>query len=157
MLTLELAVVLPAAVLVLLSVMHVNSIQRDKGVQAAFQRDFSHVLKISENEINQKAYELADEIRNEIPGAGQACSETMDRILASHPYVAHIYLYDPHTGLVFRSQPHRLKDSSFREESEDLSRMFSGWMQVEYKDEVKDMQSMSQKGERYHFSQSRSF
>ena len=29
--------------------------------------------------------------------------------------------------------------------------MFSGWMQVEYKDEVKDLHEMSQKGERYYF------
>jgi len=151
MLTLELAVVLPAAVLVILSVMHVNSIQRDRGVQAAFQRDFSHVLKISEKEINQKAYELADDVRNDIPGAGDACSETMDRILASHPYVAHIYLYDPGAGVVFRSQPSRLKDASFREEATDLATMFSGWMQVEYKDQVKGLQEMSQKGERYYF------
>jgi signal transduction histidine kinase len=151
MLTLELAVVLPAAVLVFLSVMHVNSIQRDKGIQAAFQRDFSHVLKISEKEINQKAYELADEVRNEIPGAGRACTETMDRILASHPYVAHVFLYDPSNGLVFRSQPYRLNDGSFHEEAVDLSSMFAGWMQVEYKDEVKDLQMMAKKGERYYF------
>jgi signal transduction histidine kinase len=151
MLTLELAVVLPAAVLVILSAMHVNSIQRDKGVQAAFQRDFSHVLKISEKEINQRAYELADEVRTEIPGAGDACSETMDRILASHPYIAHIFLYDPSNGLVFRSQPYRLKDSSFHEEAADISSMFSGWMQVEYKDEVKGLQDMSNKGELYYF------
>jgi signal transduction histidine kinase len=151
MLTLELAVVLPAAVLVFLSVMHVNSIQRDKGVQAAFQRDFSHVLKISEKEINERAYELADEVRDAIPGAGQACSETMDRILASHPYVAHIFLYDPNTGLVFRSQPDRMKDASFHQEAADLSSMFSGWMQVEYKDEVRGLQEKFKRGERYYF------
>ncbi|HXZ41029.1 MAG TPA: HAMP domain-containing sensor histidine kinase [Terriglobales bacterium] len=151
MLTLELAVVLPAAVLVILSVMHVNSIQRDKAVQAACVRDFSHVLKISEKEINQNAYELADEVRNDIPGAGNACSETMDRILASHPYVAHLFLYDPRTGVVFRSQPYRLKDASFHEEATDLATMFSGWMQVEYKDQVKGLQEMSKEGERYYF------
>ncbi len=48
MLTLELAVVLPAAALVILSALHLKSIQRDRGVQAAFQRDFSQVLAISE-------------------------------------------------------------------------------------------------------------
>ncbi|HZP63332.1 MAG TPA: HAMP domain-containing sensor histidine kinase [Terriglobales bacterium] len=151
MLTLELAVVLPAAVLVLLSVIHVNSIQRDKGVQAAFQRDFSHVLKISEKQINQNAYELADDVRTELPGAGEACSETMDRILASHPYVAHLFLYDPDTGLVFRSQPYRSKEASFHHEGEDLSSMMSGWMQVEYKDELKHIQEMTKKGDKYSF------
>jgi signal transduction histidine kinase len=151
MLTLQLAVALPAAVLVILSLLHVNRIQRDKGVQAAFERDFSHVLKISEKQINQKAYDLADEVRNDIPGAGEACSETMDRILAAHPYVAHIFLYDPDGGLVFRSQSYRLKESSFRAEAEDMSGMFSGWMQVEYKDELKHMEEMSKNGEHYHF------
>lgn len=151
MLTLELAVVLPAAVLVVLSAIHVNSIQRDKGVQAAFQRDFSHVLKISEKQINQRAYELADDVRSQIPSAGAACAETIDRILAAHPYIAHIFVYDPSTGLVFRSQPYRLKDSSFHAEAEELSGMFSGWMQVEYKDEAMHLQEMSKKGERYHF------
>jgi len=151
MLTLELAVVLPAAVLVLLSVIHVNSIQRDKGVQAAFQRDFSHVLKISEKQINLSAYDLADEVRAELPGAGEACSETMDRILASHPYVAHLFVYDPESGLVFRSQPSRLKDPSFHDEVEDMSGMMNGWMQVEYKDEVKHLQEMAKKGDKYYF------
>jgi len=151
MLTLELAVVLPAAVLVILSLLHVNSIQRDKGVQAAFQRDFSHVLKISEKQINQKAYDLADEVRNDLPGAGDACSETMDRILAAHPYVAHLFLYDRDTGLVFRSRNDRLKDPSFHAEAEDLSSMVSGWMPLEHKELVKELEEASKNGEGYHF------
>ena len=151
MLTLQLAVALPAAVLVILSLVHVNRIQRDMGVQAAFQRDFSHVLKISEKQINQKAYDLADEVRNDIPGAGEACSETMDRILAAHPYVAHIFLYDPDSGMVFRSQPYRIKDSSFHSEAESMSSMVSGWMPIEYKELVKELQEASKNGEGYHF------
>ncbi len=151
MLTLELAVVLPAAVLVLLGVVHLNQIERDKGVQAAFQREFSQVLKISEKQINQNAYQLADEVRNEIPPAGDACAETLDRILAAHTYLAHVFVYDPSTGFVFRSQKDRLKDLSFRDEAEDFSSMVSGWMPVEYKDLVRHLQEMSKNGERYHF------
>ncbi len=151
MLTLELAVVLPAAVLVVLGVIHVNSIQRDKGIQAAFQRDFSHVLKISEKEMNQKAYELADDVRTEIPPAGAACSEALDRILASNPHIAHLFVYDPNVGVVFRSQPHRMKEDYFRTESEEFSSMLGGWMQVEYKDEMMSLQKMSKMGQRYHF------
>jgi signal transduction histidine kinase len=151
MLTLELAVVLPAAILVLLSVLHVNSIQRDKGVQAAFQRDFTHVLKISEQQINQNAYDLADQVRNDIPAAGEACSETMDRILLAHPYVAHLFMYDPTTGMVFRSQQERLKDPSFHAEAEEQAKMFSGWMQMDYKDEVRHLQELAKNGERYYF------
>ena len=84
MLTLELAVVLPAAALVVLGVIHLKSVQRDRGIQAAFQRDFNQVLLISEKEMNHKAYALIDDVGDEFPSSGSACTETMDRILAAH-------------------------------------------------------------------------
>ncbi|MGA8489779.1 MAG: HAMP domain-containing sensor histidine kinase [Terriglobales bacterium] len=151
MLTLELAVVLPAAALVILSAVHLTEIQRDRGVEAAFQRDFNQVLAISEKHINQKAYDLTDDVRSEFPSAGEACIETMDRILATHPYVAHVFVYEPNGRLTFRSQPSRLKDASFRAEADALASMTSGWMQVEYKDQVKDLEEMSKKGRPYYF------
>jgi len=151
MLTLELAVVLPAAALVILNAIHLNEVQRDRGVEAAFQRDFNQVLTISEKEINQKAYDVADDLRGEFPGAGNACVETMDRILATHPQIAHIFIYEPGRGLTFRSQPSRLKDAAFRAEADEFSSMTSGWMQVEYKDEVKGMEEMAKKGKPYSF------
>jgi signal transduction histidine kinase len=150
-LTLELAVVLPAAALVILSAVHLNAIQRDRGVEAAFQRDFNQVLAISEKDINEKAYELADDVRSEFPSAGEACVETMDRILAAHPHIAHVFVYEPGRGLTFRSQPSRLKDASFRAEADDFSSMTGGWMQVDYKDEVKNLEEMSKKGKPYYF------
>jgi hypothetical protein len=111
MLTLELAVVLPAAALVILSALHLNEIQRDRGVEAAFQRDFNQVLAISEKQINRKADDMADDVRSQFPRSGKACVETLDRILATHPYVAHVFVYDPNSGMTFRSQPSRLKDA----------------------------------------------
>jgi signal transduction histidine kinase len=151
MLTLELAVVLPAAALVILSAVHLNDIQRDRGVEAAFQRDFNQVLAISEKHINQKADDMTDDVRSQFPAAGPACVETLDRILATHPYVAHVFVYEPNGGLTFRSQPARLKDASFRAEAEAMSSMTSGWMQVEYKDEVKSLEEMSKKGKHFFF------
>jgi len=123
-LTMELAVILPAATLVLLSARHLQTIQRDRAVEAAIQRDFSQVLAISEKQINHKAYELMDDVRNEFPVPGEACSATLDRILGAHPYVAHLMLYDPEHGFVMRSRPDRLKDDSgFRDEAEHVSKM----------------------------------
>jgi signal transduction histidine kinase len=151
MLTLELAVVLPAAVLVILSAWHLKSIQRDRGVEAAFQRDFNQVLAISEKQINQKADELADEVRSQFPSAGEACVETMDRILATHPYISHVWVYEPNGHLTFRSQPSRLHDPLFRAEADSVTAMTSGWMQVEYKDEVKELEEMSKKSKPYAF------
>ena len=46
MLTLQLAVMLPAATLVILSARHLQTIQRDRQVEAAIERDFSQVLAV---------------------------------------------------------------------------------------------------------------
>ncbi len=128
MLILELAVILPAATLVILSARHLQTIQRDKQVEAAIQRDFSQVLAISEKQINHKAYELVDDVQNEFPAPGGACSETLDRIIGAHPYVAHLMLYDPKNGFVMRSQPYRLKsDSGFRVVAEHIFRNMVAW------------------------------
>src|SRR5580700_7593371 len=140
MLTLELAVVLPAAALVILSAIHLRSIERDRGVQAAFQRDFTQVLAISEKQINQKAYELIDDVRDQFPASGPACTETMDRILATHPYVAHLFIYDPSVGLVFRSQPNRANSNEFRIEHDYLYSMVNSWIQIEYGDMAKELE-----------------
>ena len=152
MLLLQLAVILPAATLVILSARHLQTIQRDRAVEAAIQRDFSQVLAISEKQINHKAYELADDVRSEFPAPGEACNETLDRILAAHPYVAHLMLYDPKNGFVIRSQPDRLKDDpSFGHESEYLSKMMQGWWKLEYDEFAKKLEKLEEKGTPYYF------
>jgi signal transduction histidine kinase len=152
MLLLQLAVILPAATLVILSARHLQTIQRDRAVEAAIQRDFSQVLAISEKQINHKAYELADDVRSEFPARGEACNETLDRILGSHPYIAHLMLYDPTNGFVVRSQPDRQKDDpSFGHESEYLSKMMQGWWKLEYDELAKKLEKLEEKGTPYYF------
>jgi len=150
-LTLELAVVLPAAALVILSAWHLMHIRRDRAVEAAIQRDFNQVLAISEKEIDQRAYEKLDDVRTGFPAPGTICPETLDRLLAAHPYVAHLFTYDPDQGMVFRSQPYRLKnDQAFREEADDLSKMDEGWLRMEFKDLAERMTKMEKKGMPYY-------
>jgi signal transduction histidine kinase len=151
LLTLELAVILPAAALVFLSAWHVLHIQRDRAVEAAIQRDFSQVLAISEKQINHKAYELVDDVRADFPTPQEACSETLDRILAAHPYAAHIFLYSPETGMVFRSQSDRLNDEAFRNEGANLSKMFDGWLKVDFAEMSKKLTDNEKKGMPYYF------
>jgi signal transduction histidine kinase len=148
-LTLELAVVLPAAALVILSAWHLNHIQRDRAVEAAIQRDFSQVLAISEKHINHKAYDLADDVRNDFPSPGQACSVNLDKLLAAHPYIAHVFLYDPKNGLVFRSQPHRLQEPEFRAEADEISKMNDMWLKIEFDDFSKKLAKTEKKGMPY--------
>src|SRR4029453_3223529 len=67
MLTLELAVMLPAAALIYVNFSHLKSIKRDKAMEAAIHRDFLQMLAISEKQINLKAYRMADEVRDLFP------------------------------------------------------------------------------------------
>ena len=147
-LTLELAVVLPAAALVILSAWHLTEIQRDRSVEAAFQREFNQMLAISEKEINHKGYELLDDVRAEFPVSGPIRGEALDRILAAHPYVAHVFAYDPDQGIVCRSQPSRLNDPWFRAESDTIAKSDS-WLKFEYKELLEKIPKMEKKGMHY--------
>jgi len=152
LLTLELAVILPAAVLVFLSAWHVLHIQRDRAVEAAIQRDFSQVLAISEKQINQKANELMDDVRTDFPTPSEVCSVTMDRLLAAHPYVAHVFVFSPDGTMVFRSQSDRLKsDSGFRDEADYLSKMYEGWLKMDFKSTSEKLVHLQKKGSPYMF------
>jgi len=151
-LTLELAVVLPAAALVILSALHLRSIQRDRGVEAAIERDFNQVLAISEKQFNQKANELADDARADFPRPSEVCAPSLDRVLAEHPYLAHVFIFDPDHGMIFRSQASRMNEPDFAMEASDLSRMMDGWLKIDgYKEFVEDIEKVNKRGMPYMF------
>src|SRR4030095_10282132 len=109
MLTLELAVMLPAAALICVNFYHLKSIRRDKALEAAIHRDFLQMLAISEKQINLKAYQMTDDVRELVPSpriANQSDKvRKLDEILSKRPWLAHVFLFDAQTGLLFRSQP----------------------------------------------------
>jgi signal transduction histidine kinase len=139
MLTLELAVILPVAILIVLSVHHLKSFQRDRNVEAVIQRDFSQVLAISEKQINHRAYELLDDVRDQFPAQRQICTGSLDKILAANPYIAHVFVYDKERGMTFRSQPERLEDADFRTEANNLSHMWESWLKVGFEDTLETL------------------
>jgi len=145
-LTLELAVVLPAAALVVFSVRHLRSIQRDRQVEAAIQRDFYQVLAIADKHMTEKAYEMVDQVRREFPPPSAACPESLDRLLERHPYAAHLFLYNPDRGTVFRSQRGRMHEPDFCAERAELEKMTAGEMKVDYDWLVKKFQEFDSKG-----------
>lgn len=133
LLTLELAVLLPAAALIGFSILKLQAFQRDKAIEAAIQRDFQHMLKVSEKRLAQMAYAMVEEVRQEFPSPEEdCCSDVLEEILASHPHVAHAFLYDAKKGLLFRSQPHRMKEEYFKAESKQLRSMLK-WLNNEGK------------------------
>jgi signal transduction histidine kinase len=145
LLTLELAVVLPAAALIVVSVRHLETIHRDHAIEALMQRDFSEALAISEKHINEKAYGMVKQVRQDFPQPEAACSEGLDAVLKNYPYVAHVFMYSPQTGLIFRSRSSRMDDPDFRSESEELQHMMI-WVKMEYEPEVKKFRDMEEHG-----------
>src|SRR5580765_1593893 len=110
LLTLELAIILPAASLMAFSILNLRHIQRDKAIEAAIQRDFTVVLHIAEKKTWMKASELLTPVRREFPcpEEGSKIKPELDRVLADHPEFLYAILYDKDDDLwIWRSQPGR--------------------------------------------------
>jgi signal transduction histidine kinase len=135
MLTLELAVMLPAAALIYLNFYHLKSIKRDKVLEGAILGDFHQMLAISDKQINQKAYKMTEEARALFPSPDADSQpdtvRTLDAILSKRPWLAHVYLFDAKQGFLFRSQPQRLSDPHFREEHQRVAKMLDGMFAIE--------------------------
>lgn len=95
LLTLELAIILPAASLMAFSIGNLHHIQRDKAIEAAIQRDFTHVLKIAERRSWIKATDMLAPLRKEFPCTGESASikRKLGNILAAHPEFLYAVLF----------------------------------------------------------------
>src|ERR1700745_2777212 len=96
-LALMLTVLVPAAALIGVSVMHLRSIQRDRAVEAAIQRDYQHVLKIAEKRINKAAIEMTEESVHDFPDRDHP--EELQAFLARHEEYSYAWIYDPRYGV----------------------------------------------------------
>ena len=146
MLTLALAVMLPAAALICVNVYHLKSIERDKVLEAAIHRDFQQMLAISEKQINHKAYTIVDGLRSLFPSpdAGKdARLATLDQLLWKHPELAHVFFFDEDRGFVMRSQPWHMNDAVLSNEHRRLEKMFAGWFSLEAKMMLETMRKKS--------------
>src|SRR6266550_6767031 len=89
MLTLGVAVVLPAAALIYVNYSQLRTFERDKVLQAAIHRDFQEFLAITEKKMNKKAYAMAEETRDLFPSPDadvQEKEKKLDLILAKSPW-----------------------------------------------------------------------
>jgi signal transduction histidine kinase len=98
MLTLELAVMLPAAALIYVNFHHLKSFKRNNALEGAIHRDFQQMLAISEKRINQKLYAMAEEARDLFPSPDADTESEKERkldfILSKSPWLAHLFLFD---------------------------------------------------------------
>jgi len=112
MLTLGLAVVLPAAALIYVNFSQLRAFERDKVLEAAIHRDFQEMLAITEKKINKKAYAMSEDVRNLFPSPDTEAQEKekqLGLILEKNPWLSHVFLFDEKSFL-FRSQPQQMGD-----------------------------------------------
>ena len=127
MLTLVVAVLLPAAALIYVNFSQLREFERDKVLEAAIHRDFQEMLGITEKKMNKKAYAKVEDARQMFPSPdddGQAKEEKLDHILAECSCFAHAFLLDE-DGMTFRSQP--APDEFVKKEHERLAETFKEW------------------------------
>jgi signal transduction histidine kinase len=129
-----LAVMLPAAALILFGAVYLRRIQRDKTIEAAFQRDYQHVLAIAEKRIDERAYDGAEESRSRFPDIDN--SAELDTFLAKQPQIAHAFLWTGKGMLAFRSQSSRMSDPRYCVEDGKLSSDLGAWWDIEGKDYI---------------------
>lgn len=147
LLTLELAIVLPAAALMGFSIWNLKHIQRDKAVEAAIQRDFQYVLKIAEKKSWHQANDLITPVRKEFPTPddGPQINAKLERVLLAHPEYAFAALYDKKNNLlVTRMQPGRDQDQAFCGFTQEDINMLASWLPSEASTTVKHLRQMKE-------------
>jgi len=151
LLTLELAITLPAAALMAFSIWNLKHIQRSEAVEAAIQRDFAHVLAIAEKKTLYKANDLITPVREEFPSpdADRATIKAkLEHILLEHPELSYAFLYDKKNNLMIsRAQPARDKDPEFCARAQDAINMVGSWFPLEAPDFVTRVRIMAEKDE----------
>jgi signal transduction histidine kinase len=143
-LVLMLAVMLPATALIVFGAVYLRRIQRDKAIEAAFQRDYQHVLAIAETRIDERAYEGAEEPKSSFPAADNPGE--LDTFLAKHPHLAHAFLWTGKGTLAFRSQSSRLSDPRYCAEDAKLASDLGAWSDIDGKDDIAKLKKIETRG-----------
>jgi signal transduction histidine kinase len=146
LLTLELAIVLPAAALMAFSVWNLKHIQRDQAIEAAIQRDFTYVLKIAEKKSWERANKLLEPVREEYPNPddGSQIKAKLDRILLEHPELSYAVLYDKKNNLLVSSMQSS-GDCCVRVQDEINS--MQSWLPLEASEMAERLRMMAEKDE----------
>ena len=151
LLTLELAIVLPAAALLGFSVWNLKHIQRSEAIEAAIQRDFSHVLYIVEKKALHKAVDVLNPVRKEFPAPDDDRSvidAKLEHILSEHPEFAYALIYDKKKNLlVSRGQPGRDHDPVFCAGVQDTINTIAKWLPLEAPTMAAHVRAMEEKDE----------
>jgi signal transduction histidine kinase len=146
LLTLELAIVLPAAALLGFSVWNLKHIQRSEAVEAAIQRDLAHVLKYAEKKTYHKAIDTIAPVRKEFPNPDEdrsVINSKLEHLLSEHPEYAYALIYDKKNHLLLsKTQPARDDDPQFCAGAQEAITMVSSWLPLETPEMLAHLRAM---------------
>jgi signal transduction histidine kinase len=129
-LTLGVAVVLPALTLIFVNFQHVKSIQRDKKVEALIHRDFQYLLASSAKKISGKAYEMTEQAKDAFPIDTDSDDEKrrkLQLILDKSPWFEHAVIFEAKKEAIVQQQRDRKNET----ELAALTKNYSGWLGLE--------------------------
>jgi signal transduction histidine kinase len=129
MITLGLAVLLPAAALIYVNFSQLRAFSRDKVLEATVRRQFQEILSIDEKKMTKKNYTKVDEARELFPSPDDSPTvkkEKLKHVLAASPWLVHAFFYDE-DGMLFLTQPGQEDDGFVRDEREYLADSYEKW------------------------------
>ena len=127
--TLGLAVLLPAAALIYVNFSQLRSFQRDKVLEALIRRDFQEALALYEKKMNKAMYKKVDETRELFPSADADVAEKehkLDEILSRCSCLTHAFIFDG-DDVVFQTQPSQRDDKYVRDERDHMVDSYHAW------------------------------
>jgi signal transduction histidine kinase len=127
--TLGLAVLLPAAALIYVNFSQLQAFKRDKFLEATIHRDFQETLAIDEKNMTKKIYGKVEEARELFPSpdADEGEKEAqLNEILGQCYCFTHAFLFDEQ-GMVFQTQPSQSTDKYVRDEHDYMEDSFRTW------------------------------
>src|SRR5689334_419632 len=144
--TLGLAVLLPAAALIYVNFSQLRSFQRDKVLEATIHQEFQEVLAIDEGKMRKKTYGKVEEARQLFPSPddnSDVKEEKLRNVLAQCACFEHAFLYDE-DGLILQTQPGEDTDKYVRDEHEYLADSYKTWFGS--KEGKQEVESLSRRG-----------
>ena len=141
MLTLGLAVVLPAAALIYVNYRQLRSFERDKVIEAAIHRDFQEMLGFTEKKMNLKAYTMTEEARKLFPSPDSDAAERekkFDELLQASPWLDHVFLFSE-KGAEIHSQPRLIGNQYIHAEQKRMTEGYHSWFHKDGKMMVESM------------------
>jgi signal transduction histidine kinase len=129
-----LAVMLPAAALVIASVVYLRHVQRNKMIDAEIKIDYQQTLAIAEKRITDRAFEIAENAQATFPDVDNG--DELDNFLRAHPDISHAFIWTGKGDMAFRSQPERMSDPDFRAEGRKIAANFETWFDIEGEEQI---------------------